>query len=108
MRLFGESSRQQLNPFSASFPTDPQLVMEQELERKLIENVQLHTKLFELEKEQENVVGGLLARIEQLERENSELGKQSTLIQSALNPSSNSMASTSSNLINNFKGYNLR
>lgn len=80
--------------------------MEQELERKLTENGQLHSKLFELEKEQENVVGGLLARIEQLERDNAELSKQSVLIQTALNPT-HSKASTSTNLIinNDLKRY---
>uniref|UniRef100_A0A914D4C8 Protein phosphatase 1 regulatory subunit 21 N-terminal domain-containing protein n=1 Tax=Acrobeloides nanus TaxID=290746 RepID=A0A914D4C8_9BILA len=64
LRLFGESSR--LQPSTS----DTQTVLEQELERKLLENGELHSKLFDLERQNESIVADLTQRISALEQEN--------------------------------------
>ncbi|KAI1723853.1 putative coiled-coil domain-containing protein domain-containing protein [Ditylenchus destructor] len=103
LRLFGESSRQQSLVGSAQPPVDPMLILEQELERKLVENGELHSKLFDIEKQHDAVVGKLVQRIDQLELENEKLQKaqDNSVIASTssqnLSPTFSKESSTTSN-----------
>uniref|UniRef100_A0A915D789 Protein phosphatase 1 regulatory subunit 21 n=1 Tax=Ditylenchus dipsaci TaxID=166011 RepID=A0A915D789_9BILA len=92
LRLFGETSRQQI---AGGQHAEPILVMEQELERKLIENGELHSKIFDIEKQHDSVVNKLVQKIDQLELENINLKKSSS--ESPL-PSTSSQKPSSSSL----------
>lgn len=70
LRIFGETSRQRV--FNNS---DPAQVMEQELERKLSENSELHSKIFDLEKQHEATINALKQRLQNVEENNSCLKK---------------------------------
>uniref|UniRef100_A0A7E4UM11 Protein phosphatase 1 regulatory subunit 21 n=1 Tax=Panagrellus redivivus TaxID=6233 RepID=A0A7E4UM11_PANRE len=76
LRIFGAA---QLSPStSAGIPRADadRLVLEQELERKLAENAELHSRLFDLEKQHETVVMEFTGIVQNLESDNESLRKQ--------------------------------
>lgn len=75
LRLIAESrmSHQQTLAGSSASGSDPQILLEEELERKITENSELHSKLFDIERRFDEATAEFMQRINALEEENSSL-----------------------------------
>ena len=74
LRLFGSPA---MEPSTSDVPiSSSQLVLEQELERKLAENAHLHTQLYDMEKQHETVVMEFSTIVKKLEAENELMKKK--------------------------------
>uniref|UniRef100_A0A915N745 Protein phosphatase 1 regulatory subunit 21 N-terminal domain-containing protein n=1 Tax=Meloidogyne javanica TaxID=6303 RepID=A0A915N745_MELJA len=80
LRLVAENTRMhQHQTFGGTSTSDPNIIMEEELERKILENSVLHSKLFDVERRSTETTNELLQRIESLQKENSALRNASSL-----------------------------
>uniref|UniRef100_A0A183BRB2 PHD-type domain-containing protein n=1 Tax=Globodera pallida TaxID=36090 RepID=A0A183BRB2_GLOPA len=73
LRLVAESSRMHQQALSGATASDPLSVLEGELERKIAENGELHSKLFDVERRFDDTVTAYIRRIDDLEKENEAL-----------------------------------
>ncbi|KAH7730316.1 Protein F33E11.3 [Aphelenchoides avenae] len=97
LRLFGESAR--FASTSSASGNDNQVLLEQELDRKLTENGELHSKLFEMERQHENLLREFTDRLKEIEMENDLLRQQIRTLSkpSQTSPSANSDYSSADN-----------
>nr|CAD2168160.1 unnamed protein product [Meloidogyne enterolobii]CAD2203669.1 unnamed protein product [Meloidogyne enterolobii] len=80
LRLVAENTRMhQHQTFGGTSTSDPNIIMEEELERKILENSVLHSKLFDVERRSTETTNELLQRIESLQKENLALRNASSL-----------------------------
>ncbi|KAI3422422.1 hypothetical protein GPALN_012933 [Globodera pallida] len=78
LRLVAESSRMHQQALSGATASDPLSVLEGELERKIAENGELHSKLFDVERRFDDTVTAYIRRIDDLEKENEALKDANT------------------------------
>ncbi|CAK5023360.1 unnamed protein product [Meloidogyne enterolobii] len=96
LRLVAENTRMhQHQTFGGTSTSDPNIIMEEELERKILENSVLHSKLFDVERRSTETTNELLQRIESLQKENSALRNASSL-----NGSTNFVKTANTDLVN--------
>ncbi|KAL7073197.1 hypothetical protein ACQ4LE_007072 [Meloidogyne hapla] len=74
LRLVAENTRMhQHQTLGGTSTSDPNVIMEEELERKILENSVLHSKLFDVERRSTETTNELLQRIDSLQKENAAL-----------------------------------
>uniref|UniRef100_A0AC35FRT9 Protein phosphatase 1 regulatory subunit 21 N-terminal domain-containing protein n=1 Tax=Panagrolaimus sp. PS1159 TaxID=55785 RepID=A0AC35FRT9_9BILA len=75
LRLFGAQQMEAGSSQDGSPPNDPRLILEQELERKLAENAELHSTIYDMERQHETVVTEFSAIVKKLENEKDSIKK---------------------------------